>query len=220
MALEQRPCSAPVQCCILVYYPCLEYEFSPQPDPAPGSEFSLLLRLIIPCPSFIASPLMVGSGSSPPGLHILQIFAAGLFCPESLLDCAELWARGRACLAAVCSSTGDSRDCPGAGGRHVPLQVALAPAGLRDAARWALRRSSWGRCKPLGEPGSVVDTHPIGSGLCVGQLCSQSGAGKASNCMCAPTRGLGNNNSEFLLIRRKLMTVAFLRWAGWAVWLQ
>lgn len=96
----------------LVYYQCLEYEFSPQPDPAPGSEFSLSLRLIIPCPSFIASPLRVGSGSSPPGLHILQIFAAGLFCPESLLDCAEPWARGRACLAAGCSSTGDSWDCP------------------------------------------------------------------------------------------------------------
>lgn len=94
----------------LVYYQCLEYEFSPQPDPAPGSEFSLSLRLIIPCPSFIASPLRVGSGSSPPGLHILQIFAAGLFCPESLLDCAEPWARGRACLAAGCSSTGDSWD--------------------------------------------------------------------------------------------------------------
>lgn len=96
----------------LVYYQCLEYEFSPQPDPAPGSEFSLSLRLIIPCPSFIASPLRVGSGSSPPGLHILQIFAAGFFCLESLLDCAEPWARGRACLAAGCSSTGHSWDCP------------------------------------------------------------------------------------------------------------
>lgn len=75
-------CLCSAHCCIISVW---SKEFSPQPDPAPGSQFSLLLRLIIPCPSFIASPLMVGSGSSLPGLHILQIFAAGLFCPESVL---------------------------------------------------------------------------------------------------------------------------------------
>lgn len=184
-------------------YQCPEWEFSPQPDPALGREFSLSLRLSIPRPSFIPS-LVLGSGSSPPSIHILQIFASGLFCPESLLDSAELWSWSWAFLLGGCSScwtfllTELVRGVVlSADGLHVPLQMVLAEWAPCKVALW--HRICW-KVSPdeeeLGDYAAVWVspicawwTHILLDLVFMGQLYFQSGAGIKPITVCVLTLG-------------------------------
>lgn len=91
-----------------------------------------------------------------------------------------------------------------ADGQHVPLQIALAAWAPCEAARccegcWQVRPGEeelGGNAALWLSPPSlcVMGMHPAGSGLRGLTLLPEWGREKTSNCVCAPTRRLGNKN--------------------------